>query len=287
MGLFDVVGGLLGGGKKGGSPSQVVDTTPDEFAGLRGGIADQLRTLFGGGVSGVPTPSGPMVAPITGQEQNFLGMIGQQAGGGPLNATRDSLLQRTLSGTFLSPDSNPFLQATIEAAQRPLVQQFQEQTIPQLRSQFTAAGQMIQPGGSSPFDMAAARAQGGLSDALGDVSTNIAGQNFQAERGRQQQAVTQAMQVQQSDLDNLIRGLQASALPRSINQLGIDKGVQSFDKQISTLLQALSLATGASTGGNVMLPGAADQTGSNMAGLGKLLEGGSALFRANPFAAFG
>lgn len=287
MGLFDAIGSIFGGSKSKGSPSQVVDTTPDEFANLRGPIADQLRALFGGGVSGVPAPTGPMVAPTTGQEQNFLGMIGQQAGGGPLNATRDSLLQRTLSGTFLSPQSNPFLQATIEAAQRPLIQQFTESTIPQLRANFTAAGQMIQPQGSSPFDLAAARAQSGLSNALGDVSTNIAGQNFQQERNRQQQAATQAIQVSQADLDNLIRGLQASALPRSINQLGIEKGVQSFDKQISTLLQALSLATNASTGGTVMLPGSADQTGSNMAGLGKLLEGGSALFRANPFSAFG
>lgn len=275
--MSGIVDGIFGGGDSGGTPSQVIDTTPDEFSRLRPRISNVLNTILGGLGGGVPQApgGGANVAPITGQESNLLSLIGQRAtqpgGGGPAGQH----LTNVIGGQFLSPDSNPFLQQTIQAAQRPLIEAFNETTIPNLRAQFTAAGQMIQPGGSSPFDMAVARAQSGLMNALGDVSTTLAGSNFQAERARQQQA---ALQVSQTDMDNLIRGLQASALPRLIEQQGISSGLTQFNRQVDMLMQALALATGASTGGNVVLPGTAGQdTGSLLSGLGSLGVGIGAL----------
>lgn len=277
------VGDLLFGSE--GTPGQVVDTTPDEFANLRGLIADRLRGfLSGSGVSGIPTPSGPRVAPITPQEQNLVNLIGQRAlGSTPLQSSASNLLQQTLSGQFLNPASNPFLGATIEAAQRPLIRAFERTTIPNLRAQFTAAGHMIQPQSSSPFDTAVAMAQGDLMNALGDVSTRIASENFQAERGRQQSAVNQALQVSQTEMANMLAGLQASALPRLIEQRGIDAGIEEFNNQLNTLFQALALATGAASGQPVVVGGTAPQTEP----IGSLLEGVAQLVKVNPFGVFG
>src|SRR5690606_16231356 len=131
------------------------------------------------------------------------------------------------------------LQSAIDAAQQPLMQAFQEQTIPQLKAQFTAAGQMIQPQGSSPFDMAAARATSGLMDALGDVGTRMAFANYDAERARQLQAA--GLGIQQGQVDQTGRlqqmGLQTQA-GQALGQLGLGAaGLQQQGDQANQLAQ--------------------------------------------------
>jgi len=280
------VSDLFGGSE--GTPGQVVDTTPDEFVGLRQPVADALRGLLTGQaptLAGIPTAPGPFVAGLTPTEQDLLGRIGSHFS--QPNAARDasrSLLTQTLQGQFLTPAANPFLRDTIDAAIRPLRRQFEEVTLPNLRSAFTAAGQMIQPQGSSPFDRAVALAQGDFLNAAGDAATRIASANFQAERQRQAQAIDQALRLSQSELDSLVQGLRASALPRLVEQMGLDTGLQEFNRRVDTLLRALALAQGASGPNTVVIqptPGTPGQS------LGSLLHGVAELVRANPFSLFG
>ncbi len=246
----------LFGGSENEQSQRPVETTPEAFKELQQPIADLLKSIFGGpGEAQQGGPGGGAFAGVTDPSRFTAGLgTGEQdllaqlqgllsAGGRPVDSA-NTLLSQTLGGEFLSPDSNPFLQATIEAAQRPLLERFGDITLPNLTSQFTAAGQRTQPGGSSAFDKAKAIESRGLFNALGDIGTKIAGDNFEKERQRQVQAVTQAGQLSTQEINNTIQGLKAVALPRLIEQFGIDKGLQEFNQRIDTVLKAIQLAQG-------------------------------------------
>lgn len=229
---------------------RVEDVTPREFMGLRDDVASRLGEFM---QTGGPSFEGDFTADMTGQEQQLLSQVGSAANFQPSQQTGQAMetLSSTAQGEFLSPDSNPFLQQSIEAAQRPLMQQFEDETMPRLRSEFTQAGQRVQPQGSSPFDRASALAQRGLTQELGDISSEMAAQNFQQERGRQQQAAQAVpqldMQMSQQDLESAIQGMEASALPRMIEQQGIDRGLEEFRRETDAMLSAIQGAGQLST----------------------------------------
>lgn len=187
-----------------------------------------------------------LAVPLTSLEQQFVNLIGQRGlQGDPTLGATNQFTQDVLGGRFLTPESNPFLQAQIEAAQRPVIQAFQDVALPRLQQDFTRAGQRIQPQSSSPFDRAAAIATRGLTQELGDISTQIVGENFARERALQEQRATQAPALVREQLDQSIKSLQAVALPRLVEQLGLDKGVEEFRRRVDTLLQVLGLSTSA------------------------------------------
>lgn len=233
---------LFGGSEqKSQQSSAPVDVTPGEFKRLREPIAQAFEQLFGARsgdpLAGIPQPSGPLVAPLSSGEQQFLDLLASEGG------TRRNLLEQTQSGAFLTPDTNPFLQAMIEAAQRPTLQGLEETLTRALPGRFTQAGQFVQPEGSSAFDRAAAIATRGAAQSLGDIATNIAGQAFEAERGRQQESI----QLGQQEVQTMVQNLQAQALPRLVEDLGIERGLNEFQNRLQALLQALATASGQTT----------------------------------------
>lgn len=259
----------------GGESSSVEDITPPEFVGLRGPIASQLQQIFSAG--GLPAASGPYAAPLTPTEQSLVSQIGQAAGPSPLINAASQQLQSVISGQGLSPDSNPFLAATIDAAIRPIIETFEQDTLPGLRGLFTRAGQQVQNLGSSPFAEALARERTGVANAIGDVATNLAGQNFQAERARQQEAAIAAPAFAQADLERISQGLEAVALPRLVEQYGIDMGIEEFRRRQESLLQALQIAGGLASPTAAVLPGQAPTTGllgALVSGFGSAAAGG-------------
>lgn len=266
----------------GGGGAEAVDTTPPEFAALRPVISSILFKLLGQGAApgenGLPTFQGNTVAQLRPEEQAILQRIAG-AGAAPNAGTQaaQGLVTDTLGGKFLQPGSNPFLAGAIDAAIRPVREQFERQTLPNLKSQFTAAGQLVQPQGSSPFDTALGNAQNDFLQTVADISTKMSSTNFEAERTRQQAAVNQQLQLNQGELDNLVKGLQATALPRLIEQKGLDVGLQQFNRNIDLFMQALQLAQGGAMGQTVVLPGAPAGQGLDIGGL---LQGGAALATA-------
>lgn len=239
-----------------GTSPKAQDLTPPEFVGLRGPLTQTLTDLIRSG--GFPEFQGNFTAPLTGDETGTLAALnaaarGQGAAGEGTGAAQD-LLTQTLRGDFLSPDSNPFLRSTIEAASRPILQQFEDELLNQ-RAQFTAGGQAVTQGASSPFALAEARRQTGLANALGDVGTNIAFGNLANERGLQNQAVQLQQQQQQAEVQNLLQTLEANALPRLIEQFGIDQGLAEFQRLQAQLLQLLGLTGNLAIGQQAILPG--------------------------------
>lgn len=232
--MVDFLASLFGGSQQSSTPT---DMTPDAFKSLQGPFAQYLSTMLSQG--GGPKYQGPLQANMGANEGDLLGQLMGQTN--PGNA-RGQLLDKTMSGGFLpgQPGANPFLDAAIRAAQQPTMQGLTETLTRDLPGRFTAAGQFIQPQGSSAFDRAAAIATRGAADASANIATNMSSQAYESERGRQQQAIPLSQQEVQSTISNL----QAQALPRMIQENGIDRGISLFKDQTQQLMQILGILAG-------------------------------------------
>lgn len=247
-------------------------------ANLTGGENNILSSIQS--VLGLGSPGGNQ---LTGSAQNQLLRLLNNGGTSPIVGAgmpeAGGLVQDILSGRTMDPSTNPALQASIQAAQQPLIELFGDQ-MGDLRGQFTRAGQFVQPGASSPFEREQGRLQTGLANALGNVSTNLVANNMNQERGRQTQildAIQGAFETGQNrqltaaqnapgftstQLTGLLTGLEASALPRLVEQYGIDEGQRRFERQQNQLLGALTTAfSGGASPQAVSLPGSEGSTG--------------------------
>lgn len=148
------VGGVLSGGSAlvnalngGGQPAQGVGNTGGANT---GGI---LGALLGGALGGIQGGNRPAGTTTTTTNQTL-------APGGLQQ------LQNTISGQYLDPATNPYLNQTYDAAAR--------QITPRVNSLFEASGRY----GSGAH-------QGVLGQSLADLGTSIYGGNYNAERARQ------------------------------------------------------------------------------------------------------
>ena len=89
---------------------------------------------------------------------------------------------QTAAGGFLQ--GSPYREQMVEAATRPLTQQFGQQVLPGISSLFSRAGRY----GSGAMERALGTATESYGRALGDVTANIVGQDYARERALQQQA---------------------------------------------------------------------------------------------------
>jgi hypothetical protein len=95
----------------------------------------------------------------------------------------------TAAGGFLN--ANPYQQAMMEAATRPLTQQFSQSVLPGISSLYSKSGRL----GSGSMERALGTATEAYGRSLGDITANIAGTQYQQERGLQQQAQLQQAQL--------------------------------------------------------------------------------------------
>lgn len=226
------------------SSTSAASSTPSDlnpFANIRNAFSGTLTNLLSGGLNAFATP-GPYVAPITGGETDVLSQLNNQTGPG---TARAQYINDVLTGKYLpgQPGSNPFLDAAIREAQRPTLEGLSETLDRSLPGKFTQGGQIVDRGtggGSSAFDRAAAIASRGAANALAGIATNLSAGNFEAERGRQNQAVA----LDQAEVDTTVKNLQAQALPRLIQDLGIQRGLDEFKTRIASLLQLLATLGG-------------------------------------------
>lgn len=275
-------------------------------------------------LGGIPSYQGPLTADLGANEQALLDQLmgasgagGSSSSGQALDPATVAFLQSVMGPGYIpgstdlgqfaqgyegahataayDPNSeNPFLQAAIEAAQRPTMQALTETLSRTLPGRFTQGGQFTQPQGSSAFDRAAAIATRGAGDTMGDIATKLSYQttsdqlarNFQAQQaargaedtalqgqlardqeskegaaGRQIQAAGIAPQVSQAQVQNLTANLQAQALPRLIQEYGIERGMDEFNNRMNSLLSVIGIA------GGVTQPTVSSKSESSQAGV--------------------
>jgi hypothetical protein len=258
-----------------------------------GGGGTDLASLFTGDMlSGIPKYDGPLTADMSGNEKTLLDQIMKQSTGtGPMSAAQkalmdiinhngpnvyrpdgtlaqfaDTLQGASNTGAFSGAEGSPFLQKYIEAAQRPTLEGLTETLTRDLPGRFTQAGQLIQPGSSSAFDRAAAIATRGVSNAVGDIATNISYKDLADNQQREAAALGEELQrrftgtqsnadrgldaakalpgVNAQQVDTLIKSLQAEALPRLIKDQGIERGMALFKERVDNLLKVLGITAG-------------------------------------------
>lgn len=228
------------------STSQSTAQNFNPFTPLLGGNLTGLAQSLSGGL---PTYSGQLFSPIGGNESDLLSKLMGMSNTG-VAGTQD-YLQKVLAGNFLpgQAGSNPFLEAAITAAQRPTLQGLEDTLSRALPGYFTANGHMIAPnnqgqGGSSAFDTAAALATRGASQAIADIATKMSSDAYGAERTAQQQAVPMSLGLTNQEVQSTVQNLQAQALPRMIQELGIERGLTLFQDNLKSLLQLLQTLGG-------------------------------------------
>jgi hypothetical protein len=284
-----------------GNPNDILNGIPTYQGPLTANLGANeqsiLDMLMGNANSTGSSTSGTGLDPAT---SSFLQSV-MQPGYVPGNTTPDSLnafaqmLQGAHQTAAYDPNSeNPFLQAAIKSAQQPTLQGLTETLTQALPGRFTQAGQFNQPQGSSAFDRAAALATRGASDTLGNIATNLSYQNMndqlqrsfqanqsaraaedtglqgqltrdqqsnQAAQDRQVQAAGIAPQVSSTQVNNMVSNLQAQALPRLIQEYGIERGMTEFNNRVNSLLGVLGIA------GGTTQPTVSQQSKSSQAGI--------------------
>lgn len=188
----------MGGGSKSPAPAPTQTTTTTQVE-----LPDFLQPYATNYISRVQsasnTPSifapyaGPRVAPLDPFHQlGIAAGAGQALGGFPGRDAAYGTYAGTVGGQYLSPESNPFIRDTYDAAARGLTDQYTYATQPALTAQAVRNRAMGDASTQQYNDMA--RWQ--LGDNLGRLATDIYGQNYQAERARQQAALGLAPQMQ-------------------------------------------------------------------------------------------
>lgn len=257
-----------------GEPGGVIDLTDPEFSALRKPTAGTLRKLLG---EELPSFDPNQSAPVTETEQAFLDKLKNLGlGESPLQSAGREQLLNTIQGGNLN--GNPFLDDAIASATRPVIERFNDVQLPGIISQFKNAGQTLRNNpntvGSSAFLNQARLADRDLANTVGDIATRISFENFNQERGRQEAAINTAENIKTTDIDNAVKNLQAQQLPRLIDELGIDRGIQEFNTRISNLLSALSISGNLTQGKIAIDPGTPATEGN----FGKIALGAAAAF---------
>ena len=111
----------------------------------------------------------------------------------------ERMLANTLGGGYLTPESNPYLRRNVETAMG--------QTAGRLNSQFNNPGAF----GNTAHQEVMARS-------LGDVASQMYGQNYGMERGNQMNAANQALGYGQADYQDLNAMLSAGDTYRQYDQ---------------------------------------------------------------------
>lgn len=213
---------------------------------------------------------------------------------GPAGIDINAILQQNLGGSGL----NPFIDETVQAATRGLVNNFQRNVIPSISD---AAGQAGQAGGTRQ-GIAEGIAAGDLQQNVADVTAQLFAQGFDRNIGVQQNALGQVGQAQQgqanlgqnaaqlglqSSLGGGSLGLQAEGLGLQGGQLNL--GIAQLTEQIRNAIQGQALQGAglaqAGAGSGLGLEQSGVSTGTSQ--IGNLLQAGNAQGLSQLFSSLG
>lgn len=144
----------------------------------------EAQKLYGSPLTYYP---GETIAGFTPEQQLAQQLATQRAlAGSPLLGAGKSELQATITGQYLTPQSNPYL--------RHYTQRAFEETLPMIDTSAIQAGRY----GSGAWGLMRGRT-------MADITSNIFGQAYEAERGRQLQALQLAPAYAESEWADISR----------------------------------------------------------------------------------
>lgn len=128
---------------------------------------------------------GDRLANFSGEQNQAMNMIAQRATqGDPTMKAGAGMVQNTLNGQYMDPNSNPYLKGTYDAMAGRMADAYARGTGAQTMAQFNNAGAY---GGSAMQEVQKAN-NTAFADSLGQLANQVYGDNYQQERSRQLQA---------------------------------------------------------------------------------------------------
>jgi hypothetical protein len=143
------------------------------------------------------------------QEMGLTGTVNRATQGNAAMNMGQGMLQDTLSGRYMSPDSNPWLRQNVDTALG--------QAQGRLNSQFNTPGAF----GSTAH-------QGVMAKSLGDIASQMYGQNYMNERQNQMGAAGQALNYGAADYQDINALLAAGDTRRQLSQDYMNQGYQDW-----------------------------------------------------------
>jgi len=197
---------------------------------------------------------GETVAPMSGYTRGSLNaMASRAATGSPLMRSAQDQLNKTISGEYLSA-GNPYFQQAVDAAARPIREAFSGEVMPGIDSNFSAAGRY----GSGMQQEAYNDANTALGRQISDMASQMAYQNYAAERDNQMRGMMFAPEMASQDYKDIsMLGLAGAGFDQ-YNQQQIDAEKARYDYNANKDMQWLQNYVG-------MLGGAPPPTQTNSA----------------------
>lgn len=178
-----------------------IDPTIQPF--LQYGLQQAQQQYQAGGPQYYPGQT--FVSPSETTQTGLQALEARALAGSPLTGLAQQQLQGTLGGAYLG--GNPFFQGAFAPAAQAATQQFQ-QSIGDIASKSSLAGRY----GSGAMAGLQDRATGQLAQSLANTAGNLAYQNYEAERARQNAAIAQAPTLAQADYQDIQNLLSAGQL---------------------------------------------------------------------------
>lgn len=262
---------------KGGGKTKTTTTT-EPWSGVKpyllGGYKDAKNLYENGAPDYYPYQT---VGPMSSYTKNALDATAQRAAyGSDVTRAAQGQLTDTINGDYLN--SNPYLQGAINAAVQPITNAFSSEVMPGIDSNFSAAGRY----GSGLQGQAYDDANAQLAQQIGNVSSQMAYQNYGDERQRQMQAMLFAPQMAAQDYIDLGMLGQAGQGYDQYNQNLINADIQKWNYNNNAdwnfLNDYIGLLNGATGGSSTTTqPNQSGGVGGAITGgLGGLLAGASA-----------
>lgn len=162
--------------------------------------------------------------------------INRATTGNPLLPAAQGLNLATMRGQYLDPNSNPFARATVDAANRPLIDNYMQNVAPGNDSRFSLAGRY----GSNSHVNAQTQSQDALQRGLAENSAGIYGNIYNTERGYQNAAIGQAPGLAEADYGDIAKLAAAGTTQEGYSQQAIDAAIAKHNFEQN--LQAAKLA---------------------------------------------
>lgn len=230
--LAPLVGGLFGKKKSGGT---TYTPKPDPtYTALSSWVNNFLPNFRPGEAYG-----GQYTAPLTGLENQGLTKLGDflsSPGYGPTFQAGENQILDTLSGKYMNPNTNPWIQSMIGLSKQNLADQIDD-----VRAQRGARG--------TYFTSEGIQEEGRLAERTQNYLNTIIGQALENERSRQYGAAGQAAEFdqyknQQVPLAQIGASQQFGGLQRVVDQADLEARYQDYQRQRQEMTQPLNVAQG-------------------------------------------
>lgn len=193
--------------------------------------------------------SGQTVAQLNPYQTGALDATAARAiNGSPVTDAASGELQKTLGGGYLN--NNPYMDSLVNQAQGDVIRNYQTAIAPQIDALDARSGSF----GNSGVQHVLGESRYQLGDTLGRISTNLRGNDYAAERGRMQSAVSMAPTIANQDYADAQQLLGAGGAYQSQEQANQTDAYKRFQeaqqypyKQLDTLGKGVGMNFGTTT----------------------------------------